>query len=156
MSETALSTQALSTQALAAEAVAPQAKKSNYPAVFALRVQGRSKRRLGEVFGLRNFGVNHCTLEPGAISALLHRHSRQDEFIYILEGEPLLRLGSGEQRLRPGDCCGFPAGGEAHQLINDGTAAVKYLEVGDRSAGDAVDYPGTISRPACAPTAAGR
>jgi uncharacterized cupin superfamily protein len=54
---------------------------SAYPLPFAARMAGRHKRQLGEEFGLHNFGVNLTTLEPGAVSALQHRHSRQDEFI---------------------------------------------------------------------------
>lgn len=126
---------------LAAEAVPEQTKKTNYPPPFAALVQGRVKRRLGEAFGLKNFGVNQNLLAPGAISALQHRHSRQDEFVYILAGRPLLRLGEREYRLHPGECCGFPAGGEAHQLVNDTQEPVSYLEIGDRSLGDEVEYP---------------
>jgi uncharacterized cupin superfamily protein len=122
--------------------VAPRAKPSNYPQPFALRVAGREKRILGDLFGLRNFGVNLTTLAPGSISALRHAHSRQDEFIYVLQGRPLLRTDEGDTRLEPGMCAGFPCGtGNAHQLLNDTDAPVSYLEVGDRSAGDAVVYP---------------
>jgi uncharacterized cupin superfamily protein len=39
-------------------------------------------------------------------------------------------------------CAGFQAGtGDAHHLVNDTEEDVVYLEIGDRSAGDAVDYP---------------
>jgi uncharacterized cupin superfamily protein len=47
---------------------------------------GRSKRALGDALGLQTFGVNLVTLEPGAVSALRHWHTRQDEFIYVLRG----------------------------------------------------------------------
>ncbi len=77
---------------------------------FAAQVEGRIKRRLGDHFGLKNFGVNLTQLLPGAVSALMHSHSHQDEFIYIVEGECIARLGDNEFRLGPGDCFGFPAG----------------------------------------------
>ena len=35
-----------------------RAKPSSYPAPFAARMAGRVKRPLGDLFGLRNFGVN--------------------------------------------------------------------------------------------------
>lgn len=116
-------------------------KPSFYPEEFRAQVEGREKRALGEHWSLQNFGVNLTRLRPGAKSALLHRHSRQDEFIYILEGEPVLVTEDGEFALRPGMCAGFPAGSVAHQLVNRSDADVVYLEVGDRTAGDVVTYP---------------
>ena len=128
--------------AIAATDVAPRAKPSNYPEPFASRVSGRQKRALGEAFGLRNFGVNLTRLQPGAISALRHSHSRQDEFIYILEGHPVLVTDQGETPLEPGMCAGFRAGSHnAHHLVNRGDELVVYLEVGDRTRGDSVNYP---------------
>jgi uncharacterized cupin superfamily protein len=103
---------------------------------------GREKRPLGDLFGLTNFGVNLTRLVPGAVSALRHAHSRQDEFIYILQGEPTLVTNAGETQLRPGMCAGFKAGtGDAHHLANRTTTEVVYLEVGDRTAGDVGSYP---------------
>jgi len=125
-----------------AAAEAPlRTKPSNYPEPFASRMAGREKRILGDQFGLQNFGVNLTTLHPGSESSLLHRHSRQDEFIYILQGEPVLVTDQGETQLRPGMCAGFPAGGLAHQLVNRTAADVVYLEVGDRTPGDEGSYP---------------
>lgn len=128
--------------AASAAEVKPRPQSSNYPEPFASRMGGRVKRQLGEVFGLRNFGVNLTTLDPGAISALRHSHSRQDEFVYVLQGHPLLRTDAGEASLAPGMCAGFRAGsGDGHQLFNPGPETVVYLEIGDRSPDDAVSYP---------------
>lgn len=125
-----------------AAAVPPRAKASNYPEPFASRMAGREKRALGAVFGLRNFGVNLVQLAPGAVSALRHAHATQDEFIHVLEGTPTLITDAGETLLAPGMCGGFRAGsGDAHQLVNRSATPAVYLEVGDRSAGDAVTYP---------------
>jgi uncharacterized cupin superfamily protein len=55
-----------------------KAKQSNYPGPFFSRMARREKRPLGDIFNLRNFGVNLTRLAPGGESALLHRHSRQD------------------------------------------------------------------------------
>jgi uncharacterized cupin superfamily protein len=128
-------------RAILARSAAPRAKQSNYPAPFAARIAGRSKRPLGDLFALKNFGVNLTTLASGGSSALFHRHSRQDEFIFVLEGELLLVTDAGEELLRPGMCVGFPAGGTAHHLINRSDKGATYLEIGDRSAGDAISYP---------------
>ena len=127
--------------AIAAADAAPRTKPSNYPEPFASRMNGRLKQPLGDLFGLKNFGVNLTRLRPGAVSALHHSHSRQDEFIYILQGEPTLCVGDATQRLAPGMCVGFPAAGQAHHLKNDTAAEVVVLEVGDRSPGDEVAYP---------------
>ena len=104
-------------------------------------MSGRAKRPLGDLFGLTNFGVNLTTLAPGGESALLHRHSKQDEFVYILDGEPTLVTDVGEVVLSPGMCAGFPARGIAHQLVNRTGRDVVYLEIGDRSSGDEGSYP---------------
>ena len=102
---------------------------------------GRLKRPLGDLFGLANFGVNLTRLEPGAVSALRHAHSKQDEFVYILEGTPTLLVGTEARLLSPGDCAGFAAGGAAHHLVNRAERDVVYLEVGDRTPGDSAIYP---------------
>ncbi len=120
----------------------PRARQTNYPEPFAARMAGREKRPLGEAFGLSNSGVNLTRLAPGGVSALRHAHTRQDEFVYILDGTPILVTDAGETRLRPGMCAGFKAGsGNAHHLVNRSAREVAYLEIGDRSAGDAVSYP---------------
>lgn len=127
--------------AAAAEAP-PRAKATGYPPEMAVKVAGRLKRPLGDVFGLSNFGVNLTRLAPGAYSALRHAHAKQDEFVYILEGEPTLVTDAGETPLKPGMCAGFKAGtGDAHHLVNRTIKDVVILEVGDRSAGDSVSYP---------------
>ncbi len=119
-----------------------RAKQSIYPAPFIARTVGREKQPLGNLFGLTNFGVNLTRLAPGAGSALRHAHATQDEFIYVLSGNPVLITDDGETQLSSGMCAGFKAGtGNAHQIVNRSDEDVTFLEVGDRSAGDAVNYP---------------
>ena len=128
--------------ALMASEATPRTKQSNYPEPFASRVEGREKRPLGDLFGLSNFGVNLTRLLPGACSALRHAHAKQDEFIYILHGHPILITDAGETQLSPGMCAGFKAGtGDGHHLVNRTSDEVSYLEVGDRSTGDSAVYP---------------
>lgn len=119
-----------------------RATLSVYPPSFAERMAGRVKRPLGALFGLVNFGVNLTRLAPGAVSALRHAHARQDEFVYVLEGEPTLVTDRGRTLLKPGMCAGFKAGsGDAHQLVNESDRDAVYLEIGDRTPGDSVVYP---------------
>ena len=127
---------------VSAESIPLPDKKTIYPQPYASLVEGRTKRKLGDHFGLTNFGVNLTQLAPGAVSALLHHHSKQDEFIYILQGSPTLLLGEKEYLLNAGDCMGFKAGtGLAHQLANRSQTLAVYIEAGDRTVNDEVEYP---------------
>ncbi|MEO5794027.1 MAG: cupin domain-containing protein [Rhodoferax sp.] len=128
--------------ALVATDVPARTKPSNYPEPFFSRMQGREKRALGDAFGLVNFGVNLTRMAPNARSALRHAHSKQDEFVYILQGHPTLLTDAGRTLLAPGMCAGFRAGtGNGHCLVNETAEEVVYLEVGDRSPGDQGSYP---------------
>ena len=126
---------------LASEAPA-RTRPSNYPEPFASRMAGREKRPLGDLFGLTNFGVNLTRLSPGAVSSIRHYHTKQDEFIYILEGRPTLHTDEGPTVLSPGMCAGFKADtGNGHNLENQTDEDVLYLEIGDRTPGDEGYYP---------------
>jgi uncharacterized cupin superfamily protein len=128
--------------AIVAGEAPPRTKATSYPEPFASRMAGRRKHPLGDLFGLTNFGVNLTRLAPGAVSALRHAHTRQDEFLYVLQGHPTLHTDEGRTRLSPGMCAGFKAGaGNAHRLINETGNEVVYLEVGDRTPGDEGSYP---------------
>jgi len=128
--------------AINATEVSPRTKPSIYPEPFASRMVGREKRQLGDVFGLKNFGVNLTRLAPNAVSALRHAHSKQDEFVYILHGRPTLHTNEGRVQLSPGMCAGFRAGtGNANNLTNETAEEVVYLEIGDRTPGDEATYP---------------
>ena len=121
--------------------VVPRPRRSVYPRSLASAVLGRDKRVLGQVFGLQNFGVNMTTLDPGAQSALLHRHSRQDEFVFVLAGVLTLVTEDDSIELTEGMCAGFPANGHAHHLVNRSGLPATYLEIGDRSEQDAITFP---------------
>ena len=115
---------------------------SGYPEPFRSRVLPREKRRLGQALGLKQLGVNLTTLPPGKESSMRHWHTRAEEFVYVLEGEVVLRTDAGEQLLEAGAYAGFPAGsGDGHQLINRSDRPAVYLEVGSNHAADAVFYP---------------
>lgn len=120
----------------------PEQQGTGYPTPFKSVVAGRRRRKLGDAAGLKNFGVNLTTLEPGSASALRHWHEQQDEFIYVVEGELVLVTDDSETVLKPGMAAGFPAGEKnGHQLVNRTNAPAVYLEVGDRTSGDTVLYP---------------
>jgi uncharacterized cupin superfamily protein len=120
----------------------PEQSTSGYPEPYRGRVAGRHRRRLGDGAGLKNFGVNLVTLDPRSESSMRHWHAKQDEFIYVLEGELTLITNAGRQTLRAGMAAGFPAGkADGHQLVNETDRPATYLEVGDRTPNDNVAYP---------------
>jgi uncharacterized cupin superfamily protein len=104
---------------------------------------GNHEARLGKSVGLTQFGVNHVTLDPGAISALRHWHEAEDEFIYVLAGELTLIDDNGEHQMGAGAFAGFPAGvANAHHLINKSNEPATFMVVGSRRPGEeTIHYP---------------
>ena len=101
----------------------------------------RVRRALGDVFGLSQFGVNLLELAPGAWSSQRHWHERQDELVYVLEGEATLVTDEGETTLLAGMVAGFRAGsGNGHHIVNRSNAVVRLLEVGTRTTEETAHY----------------
>jgi uncharacterized cupin superfamily protein len=119
----------------------PVSPSSIYPEPFASLLFGRRRRRLGVPFGLNRIGVNLTAIDPGSQTSLHHRHSRHEEFVYVLEGELMLVTDRGEELLSRGMCAGFAPNGASHHLVNRSSVAALVLEIGERSEGDLVEYP---------------
>ena len=118
-------------------ATVPSRKGSGYPSPFDVPCAERTRQRLGEAGGLRDFGVNRMTLPPGGWSSQRHWHSDEDEFVYLLDGELTLVEDDGETVMRAGDCAAFPKGtGNGHHLVHKSSAMAIYLEVGSRKPRD--------------------
>jgi uncharacterized cupin superfamily protein len=115
----------------------PARSGAGYPAPFDRPCAARTRKRLGDAVGLRDFGVNLMTLPPGGWSSQRHWHSEEDEFVCVLEGELVLVEDTGETVLRRGECAGFPKNtGNGHHLQNRSSAVAVYLEVGSRQPTD--------------------
>ena len=115
--------------------------RSGYPEPYRRRVLPREVRALGDALGLRHIGVNLVRMLPGKESSMRHWHSHEDEFLYLLEGELVLRTDAGEQLLTAGMCAGFPAGNaDGHHLINRSPAAAAFLVVSNRDPQDTAYY----------------
>lgn len=100
-----------------------------------------ARAAIGDVFGISNFGVNYTRIPPGAISALPHFHSHQDEAVFILSGNPTLYTDAGETQLLPGMFVAFQAGKSVfHRIVNHTESDVIYIEIGDRNTADVVSY----------------
>lgn len=119
----------------------PPRSGSSYLPEYAKAVEGRAKHALGNAFGLDQFGINLVTMQPGAWSSHRHWHEREDEFMYVLEGEITLVNDQGEHTLTPGMCAGFKAGDpNGHKLVNKTAGVVTYLEAGTRYTEEVAHY----------------
>jgi uncharacterized cupin superfamily protein len=127
--------------ALDPASVSPRSS-SGYPEPFRSRVLPREKRALGDALGLTKIGVNLTTLPPGKESSMRHFHTREDELVFVVEGEVVLRTDEGEQTLTVGMCAGFPAGSKnGHHLVNRSDRPARYLEISNRDPEDIAEYP---------------
>src|SRR3984885_6139963 len=116
--------------------------RTGYPPPLDPVVVGRERKRLGNAGGLGQLGGNLTTLKPGAASALRHWHEKEDELVYVLEGEVVLIEDEGETVLKPGDAAGFKANTpNGHHLVNKTNREAVYLEIGTRSKYETARYP---------------
>jgi len=120
----------------------PARRGSDYPAPHDGPCRERIRHALGDAFGLSQFGVNLLELPPGTWSSQRHWHERQDELVYVLEGEVVLVTDEGETTLAQGMTAGFRAGsGNGHHLVNRSDTTVRVLEVGTRTVEEVARYP---------------
>ena len=114
---------------------------TGYPSPFNKAVEGRSRKRLARAAGLAHFGVNICTLKPGAASSQRHWHEGEDELVYVLQGEVVLREDGGETVLKPGEAAAWKAGvPNGHCLVNRSDRNAVFIEVGTRAASERAHY----------------
>ena len=114
---------------------------TGYPPPHNKAVEGRSRKRLARAAGLSQFGVNVCTLKPGAASSQRHWHEHEDELVYVLEGEVVLCEDGGETVLKAGDSAAWKAGvANGHCLVNRSDRDTVFLEVGTRTATERAHY----------------
>jgi uncharacterized cupin superfamily protein len=120
----------------------PARRGSDYPSPHDAPCRERSRRALGDAFGLSQFGANLLELPPGTWSSQRHWHERQEELVYVLEGEVVLVTDEGETTLAPGMTAGFRAGtGNGHHLINRSGRTARVIEVGTRTVEEVAHYP---------------
>ena len=96
--------------------------------------------------GLTKIGINHTTLPPGKESSMRHWHTHEDEFIFVLSGEVVVRTDAGEQVLTAGMCAGFPASRRRQDRRRSPAdqsrqEPVVYLEISNRDPRDKAFYP---------------
>jgi uncharacterized cupin superfamily protein len=71
--------------------------------------------------------------------AVLHTHERTDEWIFVLSGHAVARVGNERFDVGPNDFVGHPAGGGAHAM--EAVDELSYLMGGQIDATDIVNYP---------------
>ena len=122
-------------------AAIPLDAATNYPPPFNKAVEGRARKRLARAAGLTQFGVNICTLKPGASSSQRHWHENEDELVYVLEGEVVLCEDDGEIVLKAGEAAAWKAGVEnGHCIVNRSPRDAVVMEVGTRAPAERAHY----------------
>ena len=103
--------------------------------------RGPRAKRLGRAAGLAQFGVNICTLKPGAASSQRHWHENEDELVYVLEGEVVLCEDGCETVLEAGDAAAWKAGvPNGHCLVNRSNRDAILIEIGSRAPAERAYY----------------
>ena len=101
----------------------------------------RHTRSLGDAVGLSTIGVHLVRLTRGDTSSVFHFHQQDEEWVYILSGRGIARIGDETHEIGPGDFLGYVAGSRPHNLHNPNAEDLVYLVGGNRWPFDVCDYP---------------
>jgi len=99
------------------------------------------RRRLGVAAGGEKLGCSLYELPPGKAAFPFHAHLANEEAVYVLQGEGVLRLGEAEHAIGAGDYIMLRAGGEPHQIVNRSGAPLRYLAVSTMNYPEVATYP---------------
>jgi len=99
--------------------------------------------QIGRQIGAKKLGYNLTAVPPGKRAYPFHNHRLNEEMFYILEGRGEVRVGAETFPIRAGDFIACPPGGPelAHQIVNTGTAELKYLAVSTMQGPEVCEYP---------------
>jgi uncharacterized cupin superfamily protein len=123
--------------------VAPTESVSSYPGEYNLGRGALRYEQLSDAGGLTQFGAAFEMLMPGRQSSQKHWHTREDEFLLMLEGALTVVEDATETVIGPGDACCWKAGSEVgHTLRNHTDRPAVYIIVGSRHPDDVCHYPG--------------
>jgi uncharacterized cupin superfamily protein len=114
-------------------------RTSDMPWADAMNKGAFSGRR--KALGGEKLACGLWELPPGKKSFPFHKHHVTEEALFVVSGRAKVRTPDGETPIGPGDFVSFPAGGPAHQLINDGSEPMVYLAVSAIQGFDIVEYP---------------
>lgn len=98
---------------------------------------------LGEKLGLTRIGIHHIRLLPGRRTSYPHAESAEEEFVFVIDGQPDAWIDGVLHPLEPGDSVAFPAGtGICHTFLNNTQDEVRLLVVGEKpKAENRIRYP---------------
>lgn len=95
------------------------------------------RRAIGKAAGLLKIGVNLVRLPSGSRSSWPHAEEKEEEFVYVLQGEVEAWIDGVVHPMRPGDFAAFPAGtGVCHCFMNNGANEALLLVGGEASRPD--------------------
>src|SRR5262249_43712630 len=100
---------------------------------------------LARSLGLKRVGVSIARLAPGKESFVPHAHHREEEWIYILNGQGRALIDEEEIEVGAGDFMAFPTPSVAHHLVNIGQDDLVYLMGGENLDFEIADFP-TLGR----------
>src|SRR5262249_24775035 len=93
---------------------------------------GAVVRRLGDAVGLTHMGVQLRTIDPGMAGTNRHFHVVEEEWVYVLSGCGMVRIGPHRLPVRAGSFVGFPPGPRPHHFLAAGDEPLVLLEGGER------------------------
>ena len=99
------------------------------------------RKRLGAAVSAKGLGVSWFEIPPGKKAFPFHYHLANDEAVFVLEGEGVLRSGEEEAPLRAGDYVAFPPGPPGHQIVNRSQAPLRYLAISTMREPEVAVYP---------------
>jgi len=99
----------------------------------------RRMRALHSPTGLKRQAVYWVQVEPGALSTAFHTHDRTDEWVFVVAGSGVARVGDDRFEMGPNDFLGHPAGSAPH--VMEAVDELTYLMGGQIEASDIVSYP---------------
>jgi len=115
-----------------------EADEAHYPGSEELHSIGSP---FSDSFGLDRIGVHHELLPPGRRTSYPHAEKIDDEFVYVLEGQPDVWIDGSLYRIGPGTGVGFPAGtGVSHTFINNSSNDVRLLVVGSKTTSESKTF----------------
>jgi uncharacterized cupin superfamily protein len=89
-------------------------------------------RDLARALGAKRVALHHVVLPTGYRTSLPHAESHEEEFLYVLKGNPIAWINGNRYPLNEGDAIAFPSGtGILHTFINESGYDVEFIVSGE-------------------------
>jgi Uncharacterized conserved protein, contains double-stranded beta-helix domain len=103
---------------------------------------GFKRKELGAAAGGDDLGCSLYELPAGKRSWPYHYHTANEEVLFVLAGEGIIRCDGETAAISAGDYLNFPADeAGAHRVINDSEGSLRYLMVSTMTEPDVTVYP---------------